>query len=47
MRLNPSANAKVENAGEPVTRTQQWRILSSTCLVAFTVLGSYRDTFLA
>jgi len=47
MPSNPSSNAKVENAGEPVTRTQQWRILSSACLVAFTVLGSYRDTFLA
>ena len=47
MPSNPSTNAKVENASEPVTRTQQWRILSSACLVAFTVLGSYRDTFLA
>jgi hypothetical protein len=34
-----SVNTKLENAGAPVTRTQQWRILSSTCLVAFTVIG--------
>ncbi|EDU48250.1 Major Facilitator Superfamily protein [Pyrenophora tritici-repentis] len=36
---DPSTHAKVENAGEVVTRTQQWRILSSTCLVAITVIG--------
>jgi hypothetical protein len=37
---NPLVDSKSENAGDPVTRTQQLRILSSTCLVAFTVIGS-------
>ncbi|KAE8867953.1 hypothetical protein PTNB29_01864 [Pyrenophora teres f. teres] len=36
---SPSTLAKVDNAGEVVTRTQQWRTLSSTCLVAITVIG--------
>jgi hypothetical protein len=36
---NSSAVNKPENAGAPITRTQQWRILSSTCLIAFTVIG--------
>jgi hypothetical protein len=36
---NSSAVSKPENAGAPITRTQQWRILSSTCLIAFTVIG--------
>jgi hypothetical protein len=37
--LNPLVDNKSENAGNPVTRIQQLRILSSTCLVAFTVIG--------
>ncbi|KAF1834580.1 MFS general substrate transporter [Decorospora gaudefroyi] len=34
-----STDNKADNTGAPITRTQQWRILSSTCLVAFTVIG--------
>jgi hypothetical protein len=37
---SPPADSKAGNAGDPVTRTEQLRILSSTCLVAFTVIGS-------
>jgi hypothetical protein len=34
-----STDTKSENAGDPVTRTQQCRVLASTCLMAFTIIG--------
>ncbi|KAG9185912.1 hypothetical protein G6011_07243 [Alternaria panax] len=36
---NTSTKSKSENAGDRVTRTQQCRILASTCLMAFTIIG--------
>ena len=42
-RIMPAKSAKRsnQNVGEEVTQAQQWRILSSTSLVAFTVIGKW------
>ena len=38
-----SHQSPVRNMGAEVTKGQQWRILLSTSLVAFTVIGKHRS----